>query len=789
MRKLFTNILLIVALVLSSCTYDDTAVWNKLENHESRISALEELCREMNTNISALQSLVDAMQGGDYITSIVPVTKDGNTIGYTITFAENDPITIYHGTNGKDGANGTDGQDGADGKDGYTPVIGVKQDSDGIYYWTLDGAWLLDDSGNKIKAVGTDGKDGQDGANGANGADGEDGKDGQDGTNGSNGKDGVDGITPQLKIENGYWYVSYNNGTSWIQLDKATGEDGQDGANGADGEDGDSFFQSVIQDENNVYFTLADGTIITLPKGLALDIVFDESDLVAMSPNSTREIGYTVTSVTESVKVEVTSSADIKAKVVADDESGLTGKIHIITGDAIDEYSKVIVFVSNGDKVIMRSITFEEAGLMVEEDATLYAAAEGGEVALNFLSNVECKVVIPKEAQSWISVVPATRAMERQTITLKLEPNEGYYRSATVTVQSSDGTLKLEYQVEQEGELGVEIDPTQIPDNQIWYTSTDGTIVEPKDGAVSGGTLVSNTYVDSVGIMTFSSDITALNQDAFNNRDTLKSIILPNSLISIGTSTFYDCDSLESVTIGNSVTSIGYYAFVFCDSLTSVTIPDSVTSIGGLAFYDCTSLTSITIPDSVTTIGDNAFSYCDSLTSVTIPDSVTTIGQEAFSHCTSLTSVTIGNGVTSIGELAFFYCYSLESFYGKFASEDNRCLIVDGKLIAFAPVGLTEYTIPDSVTSIGGGAFHGCHSLTSVTIPDSVTSIGEWAFYYCRSLASVYCKAATPPAGGSYMFKSNASGRKIYVPAASVEAYKSATYWSDYASDIVGYEF
>ena len=445
MKKLFTYLLVAITLIIAGCSesFDDSAIWDKLDDHENRIAKLEELCQQMNTNISSLQTIVNALQNNDYVTGVTPIVEGGKEVGYTITFAKAQPITIYHG---KDGA------DGKDGTDGYTPIIGVAQDSDGIYYWTLNGEWLLDDAGNKIKAVGIDGKDGQDSADGADGSDGEDGKNGE---NGADGKDGVDGITPQLKIENDYWYISYDNGTTWTQLGKATGEDGKDGANGSDGadgkdgKDGDSFFRSVTQDEKNVYFTLADGTVITLPKSLALSISFDEADLVVMSPNSTREIGYTVTSATDAVKVEVTSSADIKAKAVADNASGLTGKIHVTTGDAIDEYSKVIVFVSNGDKVIMRSITFEEAGLMVEENATKQASAEGGEVTLEFLSNVECEVIIPEDAQSWISVVPATRAMESHTIILQVAPNKTSYRSATVKIKAKDEDLYVEYIIEQ----------------------------------------------------------------------------------------------------------------------------------------------------------------------------------------------------------------------------------------------------------------------------------------------------------------------------------------------------
>lgn len=424
MKQLFRFWIVAALLLVVGCSkeYDDSALVGRVDDLENRVQRLEQLCQQMNTNISSLQTIVTALQNNDYVTSVTPITENGKTIGYTITFAKAQSITIYHGKDSN-----------------HIPIIGVKQDTDGIYYWTLDGEWLLDDAGKKIKAQALDGKDGVDG------------EDGTDGENGQDGKDGTDGITPQLKIENGYWYVSYDSGTSWTQLGKATGEDGKDGT------EGKSFFQDVTQDENNVYFTLSDGTVITVPKGLALGIEFAESDLLVMSPNSTREIAYTVTSATDSVKVEVISSADIKAKVVADDANGLAGKIHITTGATIDEYSKVIVFVSNGHKVIMRSITFEEAGLVVEENAIKQASAEGGEVVLEFLSNVDCKVVIPEDAQSWISVVPATRAMEKQTITLKLEPNEDATRSAEVDVKSVDGKLSFTYTISQEADMDYQL--------------------------------------------------------------------------------------------------------------------------------------------------------------------------------------------------------------------------------------------------------------------------------------------------------------------------------------------
>ena len=272
MKKIHLLLLGLTICLFSACHND---IWDAIDGLDSRVTKLEELCKEMNTNITSLQTIVSVLQSNDFITGIVEIKKNGEVIGYTITFGKHDPITIYHGQDGKDGADGKDGQNGS----ANAPVIGVAQDTDGVYYWTLNGEWLLDDNGNKLPVSGKDGQNGANGSNGQDGADGKDGQDGEDGKDGADGQDGKDGITPQLKIEDGYWYISYDNGATWTQLGKATGEDGKDGADGEDGkdgqngadgkdgQDGDSMFQSVTQDENFVYFTLADGTVIKIAKG------------------------------------------------------------------------------------------------------------------------------------------------------------------------------------------------------------------------------------------------------------------------------------------------------------------------------------------------------------------------------------------------------------------------------------------------------------------------------------------------------------------------------------------
>ena len=290
-----------------------------------------------------------------------------------------------------------------------------------------------------------------------------------------------------------------------------------------------------------------------------------------------------------------------------------------------------------------------------------------------------------------------------------------------------------------------------------------------------------------------------------------ESYAVPDGVTSIGNGAFEECTGLTSITIPDSVTSIGIYAFYNCSGLTSITIPGSVTSIGRLAFEQCTGLTSITIQDGVKSIGKQAFSDCTGLTSITIPDSVTNIENWAFSNtpflneqtttvkyvgkwavscdygaesaviesgtvgiadmafynCSALTSITIPDSVTSIGNGAFLRCSGLEVIS---VSENNEYYTsVDGVLfnknktkLICCPASRKDksYIIPDSVTSIEDYAFYGCSSLASVTIPDSVTYIGSKAFYGCTSLTSV-----TIPEGvtsiGECAFGYDGGGNKI----------------------------
>lgn len=232
MKRLFFALLAIMALSCSK--FDDSEIWDKLNNHESRIAELEMLCKEMNAEIIKLQTLVTALESNDYIVTASPlVTGDG----YTFVFKSGKSVVIY---NGKDGKDGKDGENGKDGINGNTPQIGVKKDTDGFYYWTVNGEWLIVD-GNKVRA---------------------------------SANDGTNGTTPRFKIEDDYWYISYDNGATWEILGKVVGDDG------LNGEDGDSIIKYITVEDGYVKFVLNDenNTVLKLPvvkeiKAITIDVV------------------------------------------------------------------------------------------------------------------------------------------------------------------------------------------------------------------------------------------------------------------------------------------------------------------------------------------------------------------------------------------------------------------------------------------------------------------------------------------------------------------------------------
>jgi hypothetical protein len=270
---------------------------------------------------------------------------------------------------------------------------------------------------------------------------------------------------------------------------------------------------------------------------------------------------------------------------------------------------------------------------------------------------------------------------------------------------------------------------------------------------------------------------------AFMNNATIKSVIIPASVETIGASGFASCESLETIIIPDSVTSVVAGVFQRCNNLkfneydngcylgnshnpylllfkakstdiTSCEINENTKCIYGSAFANCSSLTEITIPNGVVTIADSAFSSCSGLTSITIPDSVTCIGGSAFSYCSSLQSATLSQNITSIADMTFYNCSSLQSVIVPdkvtsigmmaFSSCNGLKTVTLGSGVtsigsnAFSScMFLASINIPDGVTSIGGSAFYACAFLESINLPDSVTSIGSYAFYSCSSIKSV----------------------------------------------------
>ena len=520
------------------------------------------------------------------MTGVVPVVENGETVGYTISFSKSGPVTIYHGKKGENGQNGT------------TPVIGVEQDTDGLYYWTLDGEWLTDDEGSKILAQGMAGKSAYElavekGYRGTldewlaslNGSNGDDGKsayelaveNGYQGTEeewlaslkGSAGDQGDDGVTPKLEVrDDGYWYISYDNGQTWNKLGPATGDPG---------EDGDSMFSDIdVSDPDYLVLTLAEtGASIKLPYYKdKFDLLFvSGSDRVKemsvyCGPGATAEVEYELTNpLNVQVAIECISHSGYE---VAVDKSAK--KITVSAPDdpaaITDPESEILVFASDDERTVMRKLVVKQVKY-IDYRATRQLDWEKSSVNPRFWGE-DCKFL----------------------------DEQSTYDSAT-------------------GE------------GRWAYT---GTVIYITDAAFSGEAGLQEIVIPA--------SVVEVGRNLWNETG--------------GGGAFQNCTALTSVVFeGDNLSKINLNTFNGCSALSSIELPESLEKIEYNAFDDCSALKSIVIPDKVTYIGEGAFNYCTGLQEAYIGDGVTEIAAKAFAECTALKTVVIGKSIQRIGDQAF----------------------------------------------------------------------------------------------------------------------------------------
>lgn len=612
MRKLAALISIMASLLFSSCTkFDDSKIWETLTELEKRIYHLEELCKQTNSNIIALQAIVASLEENKYITNISPINKDGETIGYTISFSDNESITIFHGEDGKESVDGTDG---------HTPQISVKKDTDGVYYWTIDGEWMTDADGKKIRAIGKDGEDGK------------------------NGEDGKDGITPRLKIEDGNWLVSYDEGNSWIVLGKATGDNGTDGEDGADGEDGqdgtiNNIFSSITQDENYVYFNLVSGEVLICPKQNKNNIVFEDLYIKAIcckkwDTNNDGELSYDEATAVNTLGSTFKGDTRIISFAELQYFTGLT-YIHESAFEGCSSLWKIVIPKNVTD---IRARAFYGCSGLSTINIPAAVTNIGDYVFYN--CSALKNTAIPKKVTSIGKYVFYNCA---GTLTIGCNIADSFAKSSSSSSSYYSYTSSYHWLYESDF-------------STIKIENTVSTI-----GGYAFKDLPSTTKIEVAADNT----IKTIGQYAFYGCSMLTKIPMNSTLTSIGTYAFYNCAGLTEINIPDSVTSLGSYAFYNCAGLQKATLGKNISAINDYTFYGCPGLTAITLPDKITSIGKYAFYNCSGLTTIAIPDSVTTIGSYAFNNCAGINTLTIGSAVTQINQNAFMGCNKLTTIYCK----------------------------------------------------------------------------------------------------------------------------
>ena len=591
MKKLLAFAALFAVVALTSCKYDDDDLWNSVHGLENRVAKLEELCKQMNTNISSLQTIVTALQNNVYVTGTTPLMKDGKEIGYTITFSKGNPITIYHG------------KDGQDGEDGITPTISVKKDTDGVYYWTLNGEFIVVDGG-KIQAEG---------------------------------KDGTNGTTPQFKIETDYWFVSYNNGANWTQLGKATGEDGIGG---------DSMFSGVDYETSTDYviFTLSNGTQIKLPTWSAFEA------LQRLCNETNTNLSALQTIVTALQNNDYITSVDPlteNGKVVGYTiKFAKSNPIVIYNGkdgaDGVDGNTPVIGVKKDTDGIYYWTLDGE---FIVVDGQKIKAQGTDGNNGADGSDGVTPKLEI-QEGYWWISYDNGTNwtqlgkatgedGKDADSIKITQDENNVYFELADGTVitmpQNNDTTTQniqfadpiTKYLCSSQW-----LNSSNIDNLNSWDKNLDGELSYQEAANVKYigyYHYFHGSAISSFNELRYFIGVTYIGKEAFKDCSKLYTIVIPDNVKTIEQNAFSGCSDLQFVTWGNNITDIQDRAFYGCTSLRFIILGDYVETIGAYAFYGASSINistlRVTLPASVKSIGDYAFHnrnvefvYCKSLT-------------------------------------------------------------------------------------------------------------------------------------------------------------------------------
>ncbi|MBQ5670333.1 MAG: leucine-rich repeat protein, partial [Tidjanibacter sp.] len=383
----------------------------------------------------------------------------------------------------------------------------------------------------------------------------------------------------------------------------------------------------------------------------------------------------------ESIEVKVysnyewtlTNNCNWVTTSISGGEASDAGVVVTLTADlTYDDREGTITFsCGKAKKLLVVSQSFKEA-IIADENNVFIVPAEGGNVIINYQTTVECEVIIPEEAKSWISLAPATRALVSESATLTVAENTTYSeRSAVVkVVKVGDNTLFAEYTIYQE-----QNDAIIIPNGENtfavkgWKTK----ITIKYDTNVECEVIIPEDAHEWLSVAT----------------DATRALVRESVTISVAeNNTGTERSAVVQVVATNDQELIAEYTITQAHSYFI-----QYTSTDG----------NVVTPYSSSAFGAEILSntYKNGVGIIEFDDPITSIGKDAFYDCKKLESITIPDSVTSIGIIAFVSCNSLNAFYGKFASPDNRCLIVDGELKSFAPSGLSKYTIPNSVTSIG----------------------------------------------------------------------------------------